>query len=567
MAFTGQNHGMDISIKLEKLTRIGRTVSATLDISEVLKRSLELEQDVVDAETGSILLLDAGGEYLEFAVALGDAANILKNHRIRVGEGISGYVAQTRAPLLIPDVRQDKRFLAYFDSKTGFQTRSVLCVPIQTEDKLIGVAQAINRRDGEAFTEDDLVLFSAFAGTLGVAIENARIHKTLLDQEKIRQEITAARQVQESYLPRHFPDAAGYEFAGRLIPARQVSGDFYDAFRMPDGRVVILIGDVSGKGLPAALFMCRLLTEMRAALRHGQTISAALAAVNQQLCEQTTRGMFVTLIAFVLDTGRRKLIVANAGHLPFFMTRGGQWVEVLAQKNPPVGILPGRRLNTSLIDLPAGAQILAFTDGVTEARGAGGELFGSARLKELLERTRLTPRLLCDAIIARLDRYGAGAEPADDTTLVAFGCVEEPADLSFEILSHPAYLSLARDAAASVVGGRLESKGVSEIQVALSEAISNVIRHTYKNDQTQKIEIDMGLRGEVFEIVVRDYGPKVNPEKLVGRALEAVRPGGLGIHFMKTVFQDVTYDTSVEIGNRLILRRRVGGKTQGEPQS
>ncbi len=163
--------------KLEKLQRINSTVAATLDIGEVLKRSLELERDVVDAETGSILLLDPTGEYLEFAVALGDAENILKNHRIKVGEGISGYVAKNRSPILIRDVKCDERFLAYFDSKTGFQTRTVLCVPIMAQESLIGVAQAINRTDGNAFTEDDLVLFSAFAGTLGVAIQNARMHK------------------------------------------------------------------------------------------------------------------------------------------------------------------------------------------------------------------------------------------------------------------------------------------------------------------------------------------------------------------------------------------------------
>lgn len=554
---TGAAETSDISPKLEKLLRISQTVAGTLDISEVLKRSLELERDVVDAETGSILLLDSSGEYLEFAVALGDAANILKNHRIKVGEGISGYVAREKKPLLIRDVSLDKRFNAYFDSKTGFQTRSVLCVPIQSPDRLIGVAQVINRVDGGSFTEEDLALFSAFAGTLAVAIENARLHKHLLDQEKIRQEITAARQVQESYLPRAFPAVAGYECAGRLIPARQVSGDFYDAFKTPDGRVAILIGDVSGKGLPAALYMCRLLTELRAELKRGRTAAETLATVNRILCEQSTRGMFVTMILFLLDAEHRKLTVANAGHLPFFYRAGGRWQEVRTGRNPPIGIVPDRRYTTHRVDLSPGIQILAITDGVSESRSSQGEMFGTDRLQALLERNRLSPGLLCEKIYLQLESFGAGAEPADDTTLVTFGAVTESDPMFFEILSHPSYISLVRNAAARILSSRgLDPKSLAEIQVALSEAVSNVIRHTYKNDQTQRIEIGMSLSGGAFEAVIRDFGPKVDPARMVGRALENVRPGGLGIHFMKTVFNEVRWD-DMPAGNQLVMRKKL----------
>ena len=547
----------DISPKLEKLLRISQTVAGSLDISEILKRSLELEKDVVDAETGSILLLDSTGEYLEFAVALGDAANILKNHRIKVGEGISGYVAREKKPLLIRDVKQDSRFNAYFDSKTGFQTRSVLCVPIQATDRLIGVAQVINRVDGGSFTEEDLALFFAFAGTLAVALENARLHKHLLDQEKIRQEITAARQVQESYLPRDFPATPGYECAGRLIPARQVSGDFYDAFKTPDGRVAILIGDVSGKGLPAALYMCRFLTELRAELKHGRTAAEALASVNRILCEQSTRGMFVTMILFLLDAERKKLTVANAGHLPFFYRSGGRWQEVRTGRNPPIGIVPDRHYTTHAVDLSPDMQIVAITDGVTEARNPQGEMFGAGRLQTLLDRNRLSPGLLCEKIYLQLDSFGANAEPADDTTLITFGAATGAEPLVFEILSHPAYISLVRNAAARILGSRgIETKLISEIQVALSEAVSNVIRHTYKNDQTQKINVDMSLTGDLFEAVIRDFGPKVDPTRMVGRALENIRPGGLGIHFMKTVFNEVQWD-DMPTGNQLVMKKKL----------
>lgn len=547
----------DPSSKLEKLLRINRTVAATLDISEVLKRSLELEREVVDAETGSILLMDPTGEYLEFAVALGDAGNVLKNHRIKVGEGIAGTVAKEKSPLLIRDVQKDKRFNAYFDSKTGFQTRSVICVPIQSEDRLLGVAQAINRADGGEFTEMDLVLFSAFAGTLAVALENARLHKQILDEEKIRQEITAARQVQESYIPREFPAVPGFEFAGRLQPARQVSGDFFDAFKTPDGRVAILIGDVSGKGLPSALYMCRLLTELRAGLKHGETAGDAFASVNRVLCEQSTRGMFVTMILFLLDAGRRTMIVANAGHLPFYLLNRGQWQEIKTGRNPPAGIVADRQFTTEEIDLPPESKVLAITDGVSEARGAKGELYGLDRVRDMLGRNRLPPGLLCEKIYLDLDRFGGDAEPADDTTLVVFGDIHLPVTVSFEMSSHPAYLSLVRNAAAKVLGDGIPPKTLSEIQVALSEAVSNVIRHTYKNEQTQKIEIDMSCRDSLFETVIRDFGPGVDPAKLVGRELENVQPGGLGIHFMKQIFNVVEYDRTVSDGNRLVMRKNL----------
>ncbi|MBI4177937.1 SpoIIE family protein phosphatase [bacterium] len=546
----------DISPKLRKLIRINQTVAGSLDISEVLKRSLELEREVVDAETGSILLLDPTGEYLEFAVALGDAENILKNHRIRVGEGIAGHVAKHRQPLLIEDVRKDKRFNAYFDGKTGFQTRSVLCVPIEGADRLIGVAQVINRTDGGSFTDEDLGLFSAFSGTLGVAIENARLHKHLLDQEKIRQEITAARQVQESYLPREFPALEGTEFSGRLAPAQQVSGDFYDAFRTPDGRVAVLIGDVSGKGLPAALYMCRLVTEIRGSLKHDRRPEAALGAVNRHLAEQSTRGMFVTMILFLIESTGRKMTVANAGHLPYLLYKDGRWQSVSRDKNPPLGILPDRVFVSHRVDLPPGSRVLAVTDGVTEARNSAGELYGMGRFEALLSKNDLPPALLLEKIYLDLDRFGGESDPVDDTTAVGFGNMAGVSRLSFEMTSHPAYLALVRNAAARVLTG-VDPKILTEIQVALSEAVSNVIRHTYKNDQTREIEITMEASPDGFETVVRDYGPKVDPARVAGRALEDVRPGGLGVHFIRKIFEEFRYDPSVPDGNRLVLRRRL----------
>ena len=547
--------GHELSSKLNKLLRINQTVAATLDIGQVLKLSLELEREVVDAETGSILLLDSSGEYLEFAVALGGAEHILKNHRIRIGEGVAGAVALSRRPLYIPDVRKDERFNAYFDSKTGFQTRSILCVPIQTADRLIGVAQAINRTDGTPFTEEDLALFSAFAGTLAVAIENARLHKELLDEEKMQQEISAARQVQESYLPRSFPAVPGFEFSGQLVPARYVSGDFYDAFKTPDGRVTILIGDVSGKGLPSALYMCRLLTELRVGLKYGVSIDDVLVSVNTVLCDQSTRGMFVTLIVFQLDPASRRLTVANAGHLPFFMKTNGDWREMIGPKNPPLGIVPRRQITSQELVCPEEFQILAVTDGVTEARNERGELYGQEQLKQSIDRTNLTPALLNSYLQLNLQRFAGSAEPSDDTTIVAFGSVRPVDRISFTIRSHPAYLSLIRDAAGRMLDQATDSKLISEIQVALSEAVSNVIRHTYQNDQTRPISVDLTLSGAGLEAVIRDFGPKVNPDQLVGRALDQVRPGGLGIHFIRTVFDEFAFDSSVSDGNRLVLRR------------
>lgn len=551
---------MKSSDKLDKLLHINRTLAATLDIAEVLRRSLELESAIVDAETGSILLLDPTGEYLEFAVALGGAEHILKSHRIKVGEGISGYVAQTREPLLIADVHADERFNSYFDSKTGFQTHSVLCVPILVEDRLIGVAQAINRVGGGSFTEDDLFLFSAFTGMVGIALENAKLHRTCMDQEKIQQEINAARQVQESYLPRSFPETPGMEFAGQLTPARHVSGDFYDAVPLPGGRIALMVGDVSGKGLAAALYMVRLLTEMRAALRHGENVAAAMGAVNGILCEQSTGGMFVTMVLFLIDPARRKITVANAGHTPYLLKKNGSWQEIQADKNPPIGIIAGRAFTTHDVDILPGTHIVAYTDGLSEGRNSKGEMFGTERLIRLLGTNCLPPQLLLQKILLDLEGFCGDAERADDTTLVSFGAADGGVDCvrSFECLSHPRYLPLGRGMVAQMLGKDVPERTVTETQLAVDEAVSNVIRHTYKNDQTKRVEIAMRRQGTLFETVIRDFGPKIDPAQLVGRALEDVRPGGLGIHFMKTVFDGgVEYDRDVTEGNRLVLRKNL----------
>lgn len=540
------------------MTDINREIAGCLDESEVLRRSLNLETDIVDAETGSILLLDDSGEYLHFAVSLGDHETLLKEHRIEVGEGIAGRVAERGEPLLIKDADADERVEEYFDEQTGFETESLICAPIQTGEKILGVAEVLNKTDGSSFDREDLMLFSAFAGQVAVALENARLHEEVLSRQEMIQEAKTARKVQESYLPDGFPDRGGLNFAGRLTTAREVSGDFYDCFELAGGRVAFVIGDVSGKGMPAALYMCRVLTELRTRLTYEPDAEQLLDGLNDRLVESSTEGMFVTLLLFVIDPAEDSVRVRNAGHLPFWQIGEGSIRLHNRDDNPPLGIQPDFDFTTYELQLAEGDRIVALTDGVTEATNPEGEPFGLRRVQSELERTRLPGDLVVEKMFRDVEWFSDSNRQDDDRTVVAFESPGDREEFSFEVRSHTDYLPLVRKASRRLLQeSGVKSDAENRLVVGLEEAVSNIIEHTYHHRKSGRIQVTLTAVDGTFTVVLRDFGEPVDLENQQGSEPDPddPEPGGLGLRLMRDIYDEVRQDSSVDEGNRLILRK------------
>ena len=201
------------------------------------------------------MLVDEKKKKLIFEVALGEKGEEVKKIALPIDRGIAGETCTKGKPVLVNDVSQCKNFDCSFDEKTGFKTKSILCVPLKIKDSVIGVAEAINPCRKKEFDEDDIYLLSLFSNQVALAIEGARLHKKILLKKRLEDELNFARTIQQSFLPHEFPEDDRFSLYGVTHPARTVGGDFYDVFSLSDGRLGFTIGDVSGKGVPAALFM------------------------------------------------------------------------------------------------------------------------------------------------------------------------------------------------------------------------------------------------------------------------------------------------------------------------
>jgi len=413
---------------LSSLIEVSIIISSTLDLEKLISLVMEKAQSVMNAEASSVMLINEQTGMLEWEVALGEKSEEVKKSKIhlRLGEGIAGTVAQSGESLIVPDVSKDPRFFKKSDDATGFKTRSILAVPLKVQNRIIGVAEVINPLNGKAFTEEDLDLFSTFSRQVALAIENARMHRQMIEKEKLEQQIASARIIQESFMPQAFPTDVGgrFEVAARSIPAIHIGGDFYDFIEYDQDLLGLVIGDVSGKGVPAALYMARLVSDFRFYTRLTHDPATTLTKMNEVLVERGRRGMFVTLQYALLNLATSSVTLASGGHLPpLWVRERGARAEALAiLGGVPLGIVEGMAFEQQEFSLQSGDLLVFFTDGVVEAKNRKGEQFGMERLREIARRALLSPQELVDAIVDSVAEFSHGAPQHDDITVMVLKC-------------------------------------------------------------------------------------------------------------------------------------------------
>jgi sigma-B regulation protein RsbU (phosphoserine phosphatase) len=343
--------------------------------------------------------------------------------QLRVGEGIAGWVAQSGQPLIVPDVSKDTRFYSGSDEATGFKTRSILAVPLKVKDRIIGVAEVLNPLHDKSFTEDDLDLFSTFSRQVALAIENARMHRAMLEKQKLDQQLEAARTIQESFMPQAFPmDLQGrFEVAARSIPATQIGGDFFDFMMFDNDTLGLVIGDVSGKGVPAALYMARLVSDFRVTSQRHRDPAQTLRKMNAVLVERGRRGMFVTLQYAQLNAATGTVHFATGGHLPVYWLKGdGSAGEFISSGGgAPLGITPEAQFVPKTVQLSPGDYLVSFTDGVVEAKNLAMEQYTMQRLKTMLSRQWSSPKELVERVVEAVRQFTQKMPQQDDLTVVA----------------------------------------------------------------------------------------------------------------------------------------------------
>lgn len=346
---------------LKVLSTLIAEFSRSLDLAQTMQHVVEVTKSMMNAEGVALFLLEKDDTELVCRVCCNQTD--ITGIRFSAEKGVIGRSIREGTVQLIADASTDPDFFSGVDKVAGTFTHSILSAPLMLGGKKFGALEAINKTGEEGkFNEKDRHFLSTLAYAASLAIHNANLASQLLDEERTRQELLLAREIQESILP----DAQDncWEIAGYNIPARSVSGDFYDYFEVAPGRFCFCLGDVSGKGVNASLLVARVSGLFRYLAKHTTSPSELLTALNDELCEIATRGMFVTMVAGYYDRNGKLLEMANAGHQPPLQMQANE-IIALEQGSPPLAILPEMSFESYRVKLEDGA-IYMFTDGLTE---------------------------------------------------------------------------------------------------------------------------------------------------------------------------------------------------------
>ncbi len=411
--------------RLSTLIEVNGLISSSLDLEQILENVMMISKKIMNADASSLMLIDEKTNELVYEVALGTVGEKLKQEfRLKLGQGIAGTVAQEGKPLLLEDAYTHPKFYRGHDEATGYRTKSMITVPLKVGERITGVAQVINKLDGGVFDRDDLELFTALCSLAAIAIENAKMHRSLMEKQRLVKDMEFARTVQESFLPQKAPEIERYRFSAHYTPAQEVGGDFYDFIHLSEGRIGIVIGDVSGKGVPAALYMAKLGSDLRTLAFTEKDPANALQQLNNLLAERSRRGMFATLLYVELDSQSGGMIMSNAGHLPpIIRQKDGTVKKLSAAGGAPLGILQGMNFGQETAEIKPGDTVILYTDGIIEAMNATGDLYGFERFEALILKSPADPDALKSAIINDVNRHTGRSPQHDDLTLVCFGAI------------------------------------------------------------------------------------------------------------------------------------------------
>jgi phosphoserine phosphatase RsbU/P len=396
------------------LNEIARELTSILKLDELFARIAELLRKLIDYQMFSILLLDSAGEKLQHRFSLRFRENIHVKHEVPLGRGIVGYAAETKQAVLVPDVTKDSRYIML-----NPETRSELAVPLVYKDRVIGVLDLEHTRRG-FFTEDHKRTMTTLAAQVAIAIENARLYEQVARQERrLERDLALARELQGRLLPQSRPQLDHLEVAAKFVPARAIGGDLYDFIPYSMSRLGIAIGDVSGKGAPAAIYAALVSGILRSHAPVEPTPAEMLAGVNLSLAERRIEAQFVSLIYAVWDDAKRTLTVANSGlPRPIYVHENKN--TVIEATGLPLGLFDEADYDEFHFRMQPGDMFVFFSDGILDARNRSGELFGRGRVEKVIgECANRSVDCVVDSLFKAVAEHSAGVETFDDQTVVA----------------------------------------------------------------------------------------------------------------------------------------------------
>jgi serine phosphatase RsbU (regulator of sigma subunit)/anti-sigma regulatory factor (Ser/Thr protein kinase)/putative methionine-R-sulfoxide reductase with GAF domain len=410
--------------KLRVLLRVCKSLGHEIQLDPLLKLIVAEVTSAMQADRSTLYLVDRNKpDELVSRVAEG---LVSREIRVRIGRGIAGTTAQTRQIINIPDAYKHPCFDPSFDKATGFRTCSVLCAPILNQSNdLIGVVQVLNKKDCAVFSKEDERFLEAICVHFGIALERAVMVEAYLQSQIVTKSLELAREIQLGLVPKDFPALPEFkevDFYATIVPALEVGGDLYDFFPLDKDRICFIVGDVSDKGVPAALFMAMTRTAFKmAATASPDSIALTMARVNQFLCESNPQQMFVTAFAGILDLRTGRVDYVDAGHEPPFILQPSRTVVKVDKVGGIVlGFLPGQEFPSGALQLNPGDALVLYTDGVTEAMDDAHRLFGAEAIEKTLRQTEqlAASERIIKVLLDGVRVFVGKASQSDDITML-----------------------------------------------------------------------------------------------------------------------------------------------------
>ncbi len=545
-------------VRYKNLLDIARQLNTALCMEDLLHKILSSSQEIMAAEVTSLFISDSNTGELVLHSAAGISNKDPNNQPIRIprGAGISGSVFESKKTSNICDVQNDPRFYRKADDTTGFVTRSMITVPLINGDHCLGVIQALNPLDRPHFDEVDEEIFEGYASLIASALLRLGAQKRELDDSKARQELELAREIQRSFLPPDLRILSTCQVRFAYFPAHEVGGDFYFAHPLDKYRTLMGLGDVSGKGVPAALTMARATAEIKGLLRElGDDLGAWVSQLNDILAHELHGGRFIGLTFLLADSEHETLKVCTAGQYAPLWSDTRTWNKAVCTPQLPLGIMPGYAYRSELFPLASGQVWILFSDGVTEARNLQGEDYTEERFFAAMP-TNLNGAHTFESAVQGWKNFVGDASPHDDASLLMLDWRGQAPQPTLEIECCLENLCTARayfEKWGKYAG--FDDIVVGQLVLACDEATTNIYRYAY-DGKTGPIAFEAGLEDKELYIRMIDQGTPVEPEKLKGRDLDDLRPGGLGVLLLKQVFQTVDYAPQA-IGTILTLRKTI----------
>ncbi len=402
---------------LALITQMNHELATSLDLNETLQKSLEVIIKRINAQAANIFLIDEKKQVFQCIASKYQA--YLEEYEIPLTQGVMGKAVLQKKCIRVGDVRKDIREIAEFyfdlDNKTNFTTYSVLCAPLIAANECIGVLHCLNKKTAnKLFEEGDRKLLETLSTPAALAIRNARMAKELVDKNRMQKEIEIVGEIQKTLLSQNKDHL--FPIAGINIPAKIVSGDFYNFSDLGEGKYGFGVADVSGKGIKSSLLMAKASSLYRCLSKTIFSASELLNLLNKEICETAARGMFVTMLLGVYDSNKKELLMANAGHEPpLIYSKDGKFSNY-TEAGPPLGIMPKIKYKETTIPFSE-SSMYVFTDGITEIKEPNGEMLGADGFQNYIKKYQSKPNNERLKIIIE-DIVKSGKIQKDDLTIV-----------------------------------------------------------------------------------------------------------------------------------------------------